>query len=153
MNPWDHDPRFRLAEARYLASLEGLFPDDNGGPEDCNCWSDGKPDPECPECKGRGVRLMGDNGMSQRAEAFPLWTFIEEELHARRWSVRQLAESMGGDADVNHCALDLLHFVPNRKMPIGERMASKLALAFGTSAELWMNLDKQWRGWCPLEAR
>ena len=25
-------------------------------PEDCNCWSDGKPDPECPECGGRGVR-------------------------------------------------------------------------------------------------
>ena len=24
--------------------------------EDCNCWSDGKPDPECPECGGRGVR-------------------------------------------------------------------------------------------------
>ena len=23
-------------------------------PEDCNCWSDGKPDPACPECGGRG---------------------------------------------------------------------------------------------------
>ena len=28
------------------------------GPEDCNCWSDGRPDPECPECKG--VRLTAE---------------------------------------------------------------------------------------------
>ena len=60
MNPWDHDPRFRLAEDRYLAGLEGMFPGDvlEPEPEDCNCWSDGRPDPECPECKGRG-EVMG----------------------------------------------------------------------------------------------
>ena len=34
MNPWDHDPRFHLAEARYLANLECMFPEDIFAPDE-----------------------------------------------------------------------------------------------------------------------
>ena len=34
MNPCDADPRFRLTEARYLASLEGIFPEDIFAPDE-----------------------------------------------------------------------------------------------------------------------
>jgi len=46
-----------LRELPDEAPMEDTMPHK---PEDCNCWSDGKPDPECPKCGGRGVRLTAE---------------------------------------------------------------------------------------------
>ena len=45
-------------------------------PEDCNCWSDGKPDPECKACGGRGSSkpTLGSRQPSKRlCPAFVEW--------------------------------------------------------------------------------
>ena len=91
--------------------------------------------------RGKGI---GGVGMSA-AEVFPVGEFIRDELRARGWSVCDLAGKMGGDPDVNHCALDLVMLAPDPKYPLGEEMAHQLAGAFGTSADLWENLDRAWR--------
>ena len=81
------------------------------------------------------------------AEVFPVGEFIRDELHARRWRVRDLALRMGGDVDVNHCTLDFLMLAPRPGYPLGTEMAGKLAQAFGTTPELWLNLDAAWQSW------
>ena len=64
-------------------------------PVDCNCWSDGKPDPECPECGGRGVRLTAEEAKMPSDEAMrtakALWhkdgLGTAREIEARRAKV------------------------------------------------------------------
>ena len=54
MTPDDFDLRYREWMGEFgpdEAQREDVMPPE---PEDCNCWSDGKPDPACPECGGRG---------------------------------------------------------------------------------------------------
>lgn len=77
------------------------------------------------------------------AQIFHPWDFIAEELEAREWTVDDLALRMGGDFAVNRLSLD---FLEGREpgLHIGEESAEQLARAFGTSAQLWINLDKQW---------
>ncbi len=80
------------------------------------------------------------------AEVFPPGTFIKEELSARDWSTRDLAERMGGDnIDCNQCAAQLLIYAPNKGIILDEDTAAGLAKAFGTSKEYWENLDRAWR--------
>jgi hypothetical protein len=77
------------------------------------------------------------------AEVFPVWEFINDELHARKWSKERLAVEMGGDSDKNLFALDFLQHCPlDEGILLGEHTARQLAKAFGTSSELWLNLDK-----------
>ena len=85
--------------------------------------------------------------MRRPAEMFHPSEFIEEEMAARGWSRRDLAERMGGDVCVNHCALDLYCETRHPEMLLGVNIAEGLAAAFGTSAGLWLNLDKSWREW------
>jgi plasmid maintenance system antidote protein VapI len=80
------------------------------------------------------------------AEVFPVWEYINEELHARRWSKERLAVEMGGDENRNHCLIDIMcHCKNDKRIMLSKDTADKLAHAFGTSAELWMNLDAAFR--------
>lgn len=71
--------------------------------------------------------------------------FISEELKARGWSVRDLAHRMGGDAGENELVVGLLMHVEDRNLLLDAETAAQLGKAFGTSAELWTNLDRSWR--------
>lgn len=72
--------------------------------------------------------------------------FIQDELDARGWSLDELAVRMGGSAPHNRLALDLYMEVGagEKDLRLGMDMAAQLAAAFETSAELWLNLERQW---------
>ncbi len=74
------------------------------------------------------------------AEAFPPGEYIKDEMTARGWSQRQLAEALGrSEPKVSE--------IINGKRAITTRTANELAAAFGTSAEVWLNLETRWRLW------
>ncbi len=79
------------------------------------------------------------------AEVFPPGEFIQEEIEARGWTIRELAERMGGNVDENHCCLELLIYAPMKNMILDDETAAQIGAAFGTSAKLWINLDRSWR--------
>ena len=85
---------------------------------------------------------MENTTMSERipAELFPPGEFIEEELEARGWSKGDLADVMGRPAQ-------LVSTIISGKRSITLETAEDLAAAFGTSAELWINLDTSYRLW------
>lgn len=71
--------------------------------------------------------------MSQRiAEAFLPGDFIREEMTARLWSQRDLAHILNLEPSA-------LNKLLAGKKKVSARIAEKLANAFGTSPELWMN--------------
>jgi addiction module HigA family antidote len=72
------------------------------------------------------------------AAAFPPGEFIREELEARGWTQRDLAEVLGRP-------LQMVNQVVNGRKEITPRTAVELAAAFGTSAELWVNLESAYR--------
>lgn len=87
--------------------------------------------------------------VQRQAECFPVGEFIADELEARGWTPRDLAERMGGEVDVNELTIEL-HIACGESHPdayMGQETADGLARAFGTSAELWMNLDAAYRSW------
>ena len=74
------------------------------------------------------------------AEAFPPGEYMMDELTARGWSQRQLAEALGrSEPKVSE--------IINGRRAITTRTAKELAAAFGTSAEVWLNLETRWRLW------
>lgn len=82
-------------------------------------------------------------------EPFSVWEYVADELAHRKWSLDGLAIRMGGDAKVNYCSLELLeaqaacdpHHIA-ATVRLGNSMAEGLSRAFGTSKELWINLDE-----------
>jgi HTH-type transcriptional regulator/antitoxin HigA len=72
------------------------------------------------------------------AEVFPPGDFIREELAARGWSQRQLAEVLGRP-------LQMVNAVVNGRKSITARFARELELAFGASAEFWLNLESAYQ--------
>jgi plasmid maintenance system antidote protein VapI len=70
--------------------------------------------------------------------------FIDEELTARGWSRRDLAERMGGEPNHEELALQLLE-LRDPDVFLGEESARALGRAFGTGPEIWANLDSTWR--------
>jgi HTH-type transcriptional regulator/antitoxin HigA len=68
------------------------------------------------------------------AEAFPPGEFIKEELEARGWTQEDLAEIMGRQSSV-------ISGLINGKRVVSSDIASDLAAAFGTTAQLWMNIE------------
>lgn len=68
------------------------------------------------------------------AEAFPPGEFIKEELEARGWTQSDLADIMGRQKSV-------VSAIINGKRSVSPEVASELASAFGTSADLWLNLQ------------
>ncbi len=75
------------------------------------------------------------------AELFPPGDFIREELEARGWSQRNLAEILGRP-------LQSINQIINGKKAITAQTAKELGLAFGTDPEVWMNLETQWKLHC-----
>jgi HTH-type transcriptional regulator/antitoxin HigA len=74
------------------------------------------------------------------AEAFPPGEFIKDELEARGWTQADLAEILGRNAAS-------ISQVISGKQPMNPRLAKGLGAAFGTSAQLWMNLESSYRLW------
>lgn len=73
------------------------------------------------------------------AEVFPPGDFIAEELDARGWTRRELAERLG-------CSLRAVEEIIAGKRVIGPEIAKGLGAAFGTGAQLWLNLESSFRG-------
>lgn len=72
------------------------------------------------------------------AETFHPGIFIEEELEARGWTQIDLAEILGRDTR-------LVSEIISGKRTISPETAIGLSDAFGTSAELWMNLESSFQ--------
>jgi HTH-type transcriptional regulator/antitoxin HigA len=72
------------------------------------------------------------------AEAFPPGEFIREELAARGWTQGDLASIVGRP-------LQAVNEIVNGRKAITAQTARQLAAAFGTSPELWLNLESAWR--------
>lgn len=79
---------------------------------------------------------------SQRpvAQVFPPGEFLREELEARGWTQTDLAEILGWP-------LQAVNAIINGKKEITPETAIALGAAFGTSAELWLNLESAYRLW------
>jgi HTH-type transcriptional regulator/antitoxin HigA len=72
------------------------------------------------------------------AEVFPPGDFVREELEARRWTQGDLASVIGRPVQV-------VNEIVNGRKGITAQTAKQLAAAFGTSAELWLNLESTYR--------
>ena len=68
------------------------------------------------------------------AEVFPPGEFIQEELEAREWTQVDLGHILGRNAR-------LVNEIINSKRGISPETAKDLAAAFGTSPQLWLNLQ------------
>jgi HTH-type transcriptional regulator/antitoxin HigA len=68
------------------------------------------------------------------AESFPPGEFIKDELEARGWTQGDLANIMGRQDSV-------VSAIINGKRSVSPEIASELASAFGTGAEVWMNIQ------------
>ncbi len=71
-------------------------------------------------------------------EAFPPGDYIREELEARGWTQMDLAEILGR-------APQTVNEVVTAKRSITPEMARDLSRAFGTSAQLWLNLESAYQ--------
>ncbi len=72
------------------------------------------------------------------AQVFPPGDFIREELEARGWTQGQLARIIGRPVQA-------VNAIVNAKKEITPVTAVALGAAFGTSAELWLNLETAYR--------
>ena len=71
------------------------------------------------------------------AEVFPPGEFLKDELEAREWTQQELAEIMGRPPR-------LINEIVHAKRAVTPETAIGLAMALGTSAEYWMNLESQY---------
>ena len=72
-----------------------------------------------------------------RKQAFPPGEYLADELDAREWTQADLAKIL--DRPFQH-----VNLLVNGKRRINAEIASELSAAFGTSAELWLNLQAAW---------
>ncbi len=72
------------------------------------------------------------------AEVFPPGEFIKDELDARGWTQTDLAEIIARP-------VQLVNEIISAKRGITPETAKALGDAFGTSAELWLNLESMYR--------
>jgi HTH-type transcriptional regulator/antitoxin HigA len=75
---------------------------------------------------------------SAPAELFPPGELIREELRARGWTQVIFAKILGRP-------LQAVNEIVNGKKRITAETAKELAAAFGTSAEVWLNLESAYR--------
>ena len=74
------------------------------------------------------------------AEVFPPGEYIRDEIEARGWTQRDLAGVLGrSEPKVSELI--------SGKRAITSQTARELAAAFGTSAEVWLNLEMRWQLW------
>lgn len=71
------------------------------------------------------------------AEAFHPSVFLQEEIAARGWSVKTVGEKSG-------LGRPNIEALMAKKRGINLLMAHGLAIAFDTSRDVWLNLQKQW---------
>lgn len=72
------------------------------------------------------------------AEVFPPGEYIKDELDARAWSQAEFAEILGRPAR-------LVSELINGKRAVTPETAKEIAAAFGSTPELWMNLESAYR--------
>ena len=72
------------------------------------------------------------------AEVFPPGEFIREELEARGWTQSDLAKILGRPPQV-------INEIVNGRKRITAETAKQIGKAFGTPAELWINLETAYR--------
>jgi HTH-type transcriptional regulator/antitoxin HigA len=63
---------------------------------------------------------------------------LQEEIEARGWTQKHLAELMGRP-------IQLINSIINGRSGVSAETAIELAEIFGTSAQFWMNLDSNYR--------
>jgi HTH-type transcriptional regulator / antitoxin HigA len=68
------------------------------------------------------------------AEVFPPGEFIRDELEVRGWSQRDLAQ-------IIERPLQVVNQIINGKKSVTPQTAVELAAAFGTSPDVWLNLE------------
>lgn len=78
------------------------------------------------------------------AEAYSPGEFIQDELDARGWSVGELAARMGGSPKLNELTIEILIHAPSPDILLDDATASQLSHAFGTSKDLWLNLQQSY---------
>jgi len=69
------------------------------------------------------------------AEAFPPSDFLVEELTERGWTREQFAERLGRSITIADGLLE-------NRVRIRPHTAAAIGRAFGTSAKMWMNLER-----------
>jgi len=74
------------------------------------------------------------------AEAFPPGEFIREELEARGWTHEILAEKAG-------LPKSTIERIIRAEKTVTPADAKGLSRAFGTSATIWMNLQRMYTEW------
>jgi len=82
--------------------------------------------------------ISRDHPKGAVAEVFPPGEFIRDELVARSWTQKEFAAILGRP-------LQTVNQIINGKKAITPDTAVALAEAFGTSAELWLNLENAYR--------
>ena len=85
-----------------------------------------------------GFRVEAKGGIFLGAVRFPPGEFIKEELDARGWTQDDFAEILGRQRSV-------VSAIVNGKRTLSPEIAKDLGAAFGTSAQLWMNLETAYR--------
>ncbi len=71
-------------------------------------------------------------------ESFPPGDYIPEEIEARGWTQLELAEIIGKP-------LQAVSEIVAGKRSITPEMAELLGAAFGTSAQVWLNLENAYQ--------
>lgn len=74
------------------------------------------------------------------AEAFPVGEYIEDELEARGWSQADFADILKRPAQ-------FVSEIVSGKKELTRESAAQVAAAFGTSPELWLNLQDRYLLW------
>jgi len=79
------------------------------------------------------------------AEAFPPGEILKDELEARGWTQDVLSE-------ITNIPAPVISNIINGKRAISVDIASSLAAALGTTAQLWMNLETSYQLWMETKA-
>jgi HTH-type transcriptional regulator/antitoxin HigA len=77
---------------------------------------------------------MAKNKVFKPAEVFHPGEFLKDELEARGWTQGQFAKVIGRP-------LQVVNEIVNGKKRVTADTAKAIGAAFGTSAELWVNLQ------------
>lgn len=78
------------------------------------------------------------------AEVWPAAEFVREFMEERNWNVAELAEASG-------LSKSIAELVASGEHMVTEEVAVALSRAFGTSKELWINLEAAYFNQCLRE--
>lgn len=87
-------------------------------------------------------------GMGEVADipfAWPVGSYIREEIEARRWTTADLAARMGGDPGVDLLCVEMLLAVHDKDLTLDRETAEGMGRAFDVDPEFLLNLDRAWR--------